>query len=137
VNDSATLVAQLEHAALIGGFERTLLRDAAARIAELEAEVGRLTAASVDALFRSSTIPQDEGDRSNDVVGGRRIAELEAEQYKLRGELALLRLAYASVITERDRIKAALREAAEWIGTSDIETALPLMRAALSGEGVT
>jgi hypothetical protein len=39
VNDSATLVAQLEHAALIGGFERTLLRDAAARIAELEAEL--------------------------------------------------------------------------------------------------
>ncbi len=36
MSDTATLIAQLEHAALIGGFERTLLRDAAARIAELE-----------------------------------------------------------------------------------------------------
>ncbi len=38
MSDSPSLIAQLEHAALIGGFERTLLRDAAARIAELEGE---------------------------------------------------------------------------------------------------
>ncbi len=50
MSDSATLVAQLEHAALIGGFERTLLRDAAARIAELEAEVARLSEALDGAL---------------------------------------------------------------------------------------
>ncbi len=45
MSDSPSLIAQLEHAALIGGFERTLLRDAAARIAELEAERDRLKAA--------------------------------------------------------------------------------------------
>jgi len=36
---------------------------------------------------------------------------LEAERDELRGELALVRLAYASVITERDRLKAAHEQA--------------------------
>jgi hypothetical protein len=49
---------------------------------------------------------------------------LEAERDTLRGELALVRLAYASVITERGRLKGEIAE-------------IKRNRAALSGEGVT
>ncbi len=76
-----------------------------------------------------------------------RIAELEAENGTLNGQAdrdkqTIIRLGFriAELEAERDRLKAALAEAADWISSDyDIATAkdLPLTRAALSGEGVT
>ncbi len=60
----------------------------------------------------------------------------EAERDELRGELALVRLAYASVVTERDRLKAALTKIAN-DEEGDYDLLVYVARAALSGEEVT
>jgi chromosome segregation ATPase len=85
-------------------------------------------------------------------VGDERHAEkvrLEAERDELRGELALVRLAYASVITERDRLRARLKQTGEFIKRWDdgfgygdwyfpeFKAEYEAIRAALSGEGAT
>ncbi len=71
----------------------------------------------------------DKTDRWDEKNAGR---PLPPTRQQLEAKVDHLTALLEATIAERDRLKAALDEAAEWIGTADIETDLPKMRDALS-----